>query len=350
MRLDELYDQLSRTISALDFERIWPGFAPLKFALYDNKHCVLDGSYIEKTDAFCANTSIVYQGEQIAIWNVAEEIKPAILASKIVHEMFHGFQNRQGWDCWADEMEALYHYAYSAGNLSLKLRENELLLSLLDGFDSASFLELLSLRRLRGERNPYEFAYESKVEEIEGSATFVEWMVLKQLDEQAAHAMEARMRSLLTKPDYLFPIRISSYYTGALLIHAMIGAGVYSYNSAERPVIRTIMRGIRPSDGGFPGKDACYQRARDAIASFSKASEAIITSALEKNEVVVQGPVEVVCVNIYDARCYKGYMTSRYFLQYRDSGGQKTIYGNFVLKMADEKTIACVYRWDVPDD
>lgn len=44
MRLDELYDQLSRTISALDFERIWPGFAPLKFALYDNKHCVLDGS------------------------------------------------------------------------------------------------------------------------------------------------------------------------------------------------------------------------------------------------------------------------------------------------------------------
>ena len=101
MRLDELYDQLSRTISALDFERIWPGFTPLKFALYDDEHCVLDGSYIEKTDVFCANTSIVYQGEQIAIWNVAEEIKPAILASKIVHEMFHGFQNRQGWDCWA---------------------------------------------------------------------------------------------------------------------------------------------------------------------------------------------------------------------------------------------------------
>lgn len=130
----------------------------------------------------------------------------------------------------------------------------------------------------------------------------------------------------------------------------MIGAGVYFYNPAERPVIRTILKGIRPSNGDFPGKDACYQQARGAVAAFNKASEAIIMSAFEKNEVVVRGPIEVVCVNIYDARCYKGYMTSRYFLQYRDSGGQKTIYGNFVLKMADEKTIACVYRWDVPDD
>ena len=36
-----------------------------------------------------------------------------VLASKIIHEMFHAFQNRQGWECFAKEMEALYKYKYS---------------------------------------------------------------------------------------------------------------------------------------------------------------------------------------------------------------------------------------------
>ena len=49
--------------------------------------------YIEKTDAFCANTSIVYEGEQIAIWMVQEDLDESVLTSKIVHEMFHGYQS-----------------------------------------------------------------------------------------------------------------------------------------------------------------------------------------------------------------------------------------------------------------
>lgn len=172
MRLDELHSQVSQAVSALDFDRIWPGFAPLKFALYDDAACFLDGAYIEKTDAFCANTSIVYQGEQIAIWKAADALPIAVLTSKIVHEMFHGFQLRQKWDCWADEMEVLYRYTYSAGNLGLKLRENELLVSLLDRFDQTVCTELLRRRKLRSEKYPYEHAYESRIEEIEGTATY----------------------------------------------------------------------------------------------------------------------------------------------------------------------------------
>ncbi len=44
--------------------------------------------------------------------------------------MFHGYQSIIGWNCWANELEALYHYQYDAENLSLKLRENELLIAL----------------------------------------------------------------------------------------------------------------------------------------------------------------------------------------------------------------------------
>ena len=200
MKLDELYGRITEAVSSLDCESIRPGFRPLKFALYDDEKCFFDGAYIEKTDVFCANTSIDYNGEQIAIWKVDGEPDIPVLTSKIVHEMFHGLQTREKWNCWADETEALYRYKYNADALSLRLRENDLLLRLLDRFDDTAYRELLSHRRLRSEKYPYEFDYESRIEEIEGSATYVEWAVLGQLDENAAAAMKERMRAAVTKP------------------------------------------------------------------------------------------------------------------------------------------------------
>lgn len=346
MKLDELYGRVFDAISSLDLESIWPGFAPLRFALYDEEACFFDGAYIEKPDAFCANTAIVYQGEPIAIWKVDSEPDIPVLTSKIVHEMFHAFQLREGWDCWADEMEALYRYEYSAENLALRLHENDLLLSLLDRFDATALRELLAHRKRRSEKHPFEFSYESRIEEIEGSATYVEWMVLQQLDERAAAAMTERLRAAVTQPEQLFPIRISCYYTGALMIHALLGAGLYSFAPPERPAVCAALRDVQPSDGGFPGKDTYWCKASDAIAAFHRESEEIIRSALERNEVVLTGPAELLCINIYDARFYKGYMTSRYFLQYRDEQGAHTIHGNFVLHMENEKTISCVYLWE----
>ena len=345
MDLEALYRDVERAVSALDFPRIWPGFAPLKFALYDDEKCFFNGRYIEKTADFCANTSISYRGEQIAIWMVEEELPLPILTSKIVHEMFHGFQTLRGWDCWPDEMEALRRYRYDAENLCLKLRENELLLSLLDGSDPAAFRELIALRKRRSEAFPFEFSYESRVEEIEGTANYVEWQVLKQLDEAAAAALADRMRETATQPGALFPIRISCYFTGALLIHAMRQAGVYDFDPAERPAPLRILRGAPVSDGRFPGKEACFRQVSDAVTSYRKETESIIRSALERADVAAEGPLELVSANIYDARYHDGYVISTYFLLVRDGTEEKMLSGNFVARMRDGKTIDKVYRW-----
>lgn len=346
MKLHELYGLVFEAVSSLDLSKIWPGFPPLRFALYDEEACFFDGAYIEKTDAFCANTSIVYEGEPIAIWKVDGEPDISVLTAKIVHEMFHAFQLRQDWDCWADEMDALYRYEYRAENLALRLRENELFLSLAERFDAAAFGELLSHRKRRSEKYPYEFSYESKIEEIEGSATYVEWMVLQQLDEHAAADMTERMRAAVTQPEALFPIRISCYYTGALMIRALLAAGMYSFTPPERPAVVSVLQNVSASDGGFPGKDACLRQVGDAVAAFNEESDAIIRSALDRNEVVLDGPAELLGVNIFDARFYKGYMTSRYFLQYRDGQGAHTLHGNYVVYMANETTISRVYLWE----
>ncbi len=188
--LEDLYNKVAAAIVNVDFAKFWEGFKPLKFALYNETECFFDGRFIEKTPEFCANTAIEYRGKMIAIWNVQQEMPISVFASKIIHEMFHGFQKERGWDCWADEMEALYRYRYSEENLNVKLHENRLLLDMLEDFDADKYRELLACRKYRSERFPYEFSYECCGEEIEGSANYVEWQVLRQLDENEAEKVD----------------------------------------------------------------------------------------------------------------------------------------------------------------
>ena len=344
MELEKLYNEVSDTIAKLDFSKIWPGFRPLRFALFDNEKCYFAGSYIPKTEAFCANTSIVYDGEQIATWMVAEELETPVLASKLVHEMFHGFQTQSGWDCWPDDIEALFLYEYDAENLALKLRENELLLSLLNGFEGETMSELLSIRKLRSIEFPYQFKYELQTEEIEGCANYVEWQVLKQLDPQRAEALAESMRDTVTKAERLMPIRISCYFTGALMIHALREAGEYSFDPPERPLLLQILKDIEPRSSDVDGMEGLVREASSATAAYNADTDAMIRAALDKNDVALTGPKELGFVNIYNARYRSGFLTSTFFLLYREDGQDRMLPGDLVIKMRDEKTIDTVYR------
>ena len=343
--LEKIYNSISEAIAKLDFELLWEGFKPLKFALYNDDECYFNGHYIEKQSDFCANTAIEFQGELIAIWRVDEELNIPVFTSKIVHEMFHAFQKTQGWNCFPKEMEALYKYRYEEENLSLKLHENKLLLDLLDGYDQDKYKELLNCRKYRKEKFPYEFSYECSGEEIEGSANYVEWQVLKQLDNVDADNMIEEMRKVMLSPEYFFPIRISGYYTGALLINAMIQAKDYHYAPNDRPVIvqRLFSVSLINEVIGLNGDER--EKVSLAIETFYQELKRIIETSVKNGEVILIGPYEMVSVNIYDARYYDGFLTSRFFLMYMDKGETKEIRNNCVIKMADEKTIEKVYRW-----
>ncbi len=348
MDLEKLYYLVKDAIDTLDFQKIWPGFKPLRFALYDDEKCFFAGEFIVKTDAFCANTSINFNGEQIAIWKVAQDLEIPVLASKMVHEMLHGYQTVEGWQCWPDEIAALYNYEYVAENLTLKLRENEILLKLLDECDDQLIKELLSIRSCRAKAFPYQFEYETKVEEIEGTANYVEWQVLKQLAPEKAGELINEMRSVMTRPGSMFPIRISCYYTGALLTDALIRYIGYDFETKDRPYIMSILEKENAADSGnilFSGNNEELENVRGVIDSFNKETESIINSALELDEVVLEGPAGLVYVNIYNARHLGNYLTSMFFLMYSTEGGQKMMPGHFVIRMKDEKTIDKAYRW-----
>ena len=53
MNLEMQYMKVKEAISSLDLGSIWPGFKPLKFALYDDEKCFFDGQYVCR-HTFCS--------------------------------------------------------------------------------------------------------------------------------------------------------------------------------------------------------------------------------------------------------------------------------------------------------
>ena len=338
MNLEELYQQICNNIKKINFDTLWKGFAPTKFALYNESECFFNCKYIDKTADFVANTAIFYEGEYIAIWNVIDTPNITVLTSKIIHEMFHAFQYANHWDICVNELKALIYYKYDEENLSIKLRENKLLLDLYKSYDAEKAETFARYRKYRQEKFPYEFQYESSIEKLEGSANYVEWQALKQLDSSKADELFASMTVQLSDCGFYFPIRISNYYSGALFYAVQFTEQVKSVFEAN-------------ATGESIGDISCNSdfAMKEAVLRYAEETERIVAKALASNKVIIEEPVELLGVNVYNARRYKQYLTSTYFLMYLRNGKEEILNGNFIIKMMDDKTIEKVYEWDLEE-
>lgn len=255
--------------------------------------------------------------------------------------MFHAFQAEKHWTSFPNEMEALFRYRYCEENLSLKFAENRLLSELSESFSWERLESLLRSRKYRQGAFPYEFYYESCVEDIEGSANYIEWGVLKQLDAHLADGLLIKMKTDLDQLSFYFPIRISGYYAGALLHMVAKRVGESFDKEKHLPIAEHLIAHSTPLALPQETGGMC-----DAVKEYIKETIEMIETAVRKNKIVLNERVELGAVNIYDARCLNGYLTSRHFIQINKNGQPETMYGNFVVKMASESSIEKIYSWD----
>lgn len=91
MNLLEMYNAVSIILNTIDFGALFPDFRQYQFALYNSREIIIGGKAMPYQDQFRENTSILYEGEYIAIWNMEfDPIEdPEQLAYCLVHEMFH---------------------------------------------------------------------------------------------------------------------------------------------------------------------------------------------------------------------------------------------------------------------
>ena len=338
--LEELYKIVKSYLDKVDFSLLWKGFKPLKFALYNNETVFFDGKYVEKTSEFIANTAIEYKGEIIGIWNVMEDIDPIVLASKMIHEMFHGFQRMNNETRFPDELDALYNYQYSDENLSIKLEENKLLVKLLDNYNVDDFNKLLGLRKYRADKFKYEYKYESLIEQIEGSANNVELNALKQLSNDLyLEKLNSLKNSIIDKSNFL-PIRVICYDIGAVLLDVLKRNNLtFDEGFSKDSFSIDLINGINPA------KVDVTLSFEENIKKYFERAEEIINNAINKNDVVVVGRYNILGVNIYNAIFYKGYIISIYFLMYGEQNAPNIEYGNFIIETKGSKILTKVYRY-----
>ena len=338
MELTERWERVRAVMDRIDFARLWPGFAPCRFALYTDSECVLDGRRMDKPAEFCANTAMKYNGETIAMWNMMEEINDSVLAGKMAHEMFHAFQMDSGWDCFPNETEALLRYHADGADQEIRLRANRLLAELAGRSDIDKLNEVLRLRKWRQKEHPCEYGYEALEEQLEGSANYVEWKAREMIDPARAEKLRERMKRTMTNTDELFPVRVACYTSGALLIDAMARAGLDPF-SAPVPFARSLLPGDVPDIR--PERD---DEAARALKAYDSETRRIVESAVAKNDVALTGSAEIKYFNIYDARHRDGYLTSTYFVMCIKDGQDVMLQGDFVIETKDGITADRILR------
>ena len=331
--LRKKYFEIEEKLSGLCFEDFWPGFQKYEFALYNEEIVVLNGEMIAKTDIFLANTAILYEERYIAIWNLEEDWDTDLLTSKIVHEMFHAYQRECGENRYADEFTALLNYEYSAEYLNHRLWENRMLAEATEQDTEESLDSILSSRRLRKEKYPFQYDYEEKLEIIEGTATYVELKVLSVLNVEKFNDKIAQMIGNMRRIESLIPARVLTYDTGALMLLLCEKAGKEVSYQIEGNRDALFKELVEAADAEIVvGRE-------EAVEAFlerdQKELKAYIENTVNNGKEVVRGDFGIVGINVYDARGMNGYITSRHFVAYEEDGKETVLYGNFVVKIED---------------
>lgn len=341
MELLDSQKYVSNKMMTIDYENLWPGFRRFKIALYDDDHIAYENKLANKTDEFMANTAIKYNGEFIGIWNLQEEIDLDILTAKLVHETFHAFQFEKQDRRFANELEALIDYRYDVLNLTMKLEENKLIAKMLDKFCKSDFISFVNLRNVRKRMFPYETDYEMRVEQIEGTANFVELESLKQLDMDKYHDMLSGMKRRILNKERFFPIRIVCYDIGALIIKIMRDNDLdIHYDFDDDFYLRNYLQ-----DDDREMNVPIDPELKKQIQAYNDEMQDIIRKNARKDNLLSSGKYKLLGVNIYDARYLDGYISTSYFLAYEDDSGQVIKQGNYLILMEDKQTIKKIYEW-----
>lgn len=352
MDLAGAYQEIDKRLSRIDFPLLFRGFHRFPFALYDETRAYFDGAMIDKPAEFLGNTSVVFRGTHTAIWNLAEHTMDFdTLTSKIVHEMLHAFQNASGETRWADERAALVKYRYEAANVSARLEEADAMEKCLSEYAPEAFSRLLALRRARADRFPYEYDYESRIEQIEGSAHFVELAALAQLDPEKAALYRKRLFSELSDPARYFPVRAVTYLSGAAFIACLRKYTALDTDAfTDMPFSAEAIADAAPCALPEPGA-----RVRECMDDWVGKTRARIEKTLKKGELVLDGDYRLFAFNPYDALWDGRYAVLSYFIGYIEGTAHpatdeelfsmmKILNGDFIAQLDEEMHFRRLWR------
>ena len=217
----DLYLTVSKELSKVDFDSIWPGFRPYPFALVSGELVYLADKEISVSERpMWANTVIEFESGLLATWCLDSEngeIDAQVLAGNLVHEMFHAFQNEQGESRWANEF-ALMAYPDNLDAYRIKSAELRMLTLAYRNRDANAFASFTSLRQARRGLLGDIILQEYAAETFEGMAEYAGLSALAQLSQEKFDTSLNKWLNVLENPgEHFFNVRRMAYPTGAII-------------------------------------------------------------------------------------------------------------------------------------
>jgi len=236
---------VKEALCRIDFGAIWPGWnQTVPFALVGKDQVYLDGYEIPLGDGFWSNTITTYDGAALATWIVdkPEDEDVQMLASNLVHEMFHGFQ--ADWNAGNVNEMTLLRYPDDLTAYRIKATENQLLLRAYKDCDRDALVDFINLRKSRAALLGDVCMDEFWIETGEGTAEFAGLCALMQLSPTKfeKYINENHLQILQNPAEKLFSVRFMSYFAGAVLCLTLkkLGVDFYPLLGKERPLFEVI--------------------------------------------------------------------------------------------------------------
>lgn len=218
MDMRQLYNAVNTILNMIDFNALFEGFHKYRFALYTSEEIIIEGKVLPYQDEFRGNTSIFYEGEYIAIWNMEFDPidDPEQLAYCLIHEMFHCHQYTNNETRYPSDLELL-NYPDDIENFVNKYNENKYLADAYEQRDVELLRKFVYIREIRYKIYPSMVRQELKAETLEGMAEYIGLKAFESINAEKYRAIvNDYLEKLKAESNLLFDIRRISYFTGTI--------------------------------------------------------------------------------------------------------------------------------------
>ncbi len=337
--MKETYKKIKKRIDLLDFQSIFKGFHPFQFALYNDKVVQFENDVIPYDNRFIGNSSIKYNDEHIAIWNMnypVEDINQ--FASKIVHEMFHAFQGEKNEQRFPNEICGIF-YNFSKENIGMKIEETKYLINSYIKKDKSELFKFLMLRSKRRALYIDSVNYEAGIETVEGYARFIELKTLKKFSEEKySNEFNKLLKYVDTFSNYSKPRNIS-YEVGALLLTLLEDFG-YDI-SIDFPRSVTVDLYVKPDKKTSVkfNNNLDLKWLDDLNNQSSEMLKNLLSKSLEKVEFD-----KVIGFDPMNTKKIENYIVYNHFIFIEHNQKRFSIMGRFLMKLNKENEFVDLYK------
>lgn len=248
-----------------------------------------------------------------------------------------------------NELKALWECSNLTDNsyLQIKWEENRLLVGLDQQFDASDWQKYLRLRGVRRGRFAQSYFYDSAVEVIEGSAQYVEWEALYQLNAGKAVSAKEQAAQRMQTVTSLLPARPLCYDSGAMLLSICCNNHLPVNRAVGKCSEYLLSEATLDAAAVHPDVQIGYAA---AVEQFSRENRMMLEERLRSAKAnppiaEMSEGLELLGVNVYSAQNFNGYLYTEQFVMYRGTDGVPVVkQGDFFLEMLDETRIRRIYR------